>query len=137
MRRQSSPITIDGVEYRITALPATKSRKLFLRLGKIIAPALGMAAASGEKGLKIDDLLRDSLADLDEALVDDLCDAFAQETQIDGVPLIADARRFDEHFSGKIWSMYKWLFECLKWEYEDFLSGFLASSNQGEESKQA
>ena len=120
-RRQSPPFTIDDTEYRITALPATKSRGLNFRLMKIIGPGIALASAQDE--LRIDELLKSALVDLSEDLLTDLCNAFGAVTQIGGLPEIADERGFDDHFSGRIFTMYKWLFECLKWEYSDFLSG--------------
>ena len=85
-----------------------------------------MLAAIG-KGVRMDDLVRSGLKELDEQLLTDLCDAFSASTKIKmgsdpmGLAVLATQQGFDDHFSGKLLNMYKWLYECCMWEWSDFL----------------
>lgn len=132
MARRQSPVFILGSEsYRVTALPATASRRIFTGLTKAAGPVIAKAS-EGDSSQSVAALLGEALQNVDDSFMDELCDTFAAVTQVDNIPKISDRASFDEHFSGRMGDQLKWIAECLKWEYSDFLSGLLASMNASE-----
>jgi len=120
--RQSPEFIIDGDRYRVTNLPATRSRGLHLRIMKAIGKPLAEMIGKGSDA-DLAEAVEALLVKIDEQLLADLCAAFGEVTQINGIPELADEKSFDRFFSGRILVLYKWLYHCLKWEYSDFLDG--------------
>lgn len=107
---------VNGRSYKVTALPARKSRRLLAKLIKAIGPALGSAF----KGtLDIKDAIGHLCANLDPDLLDEVCDTFAEVCVTeDGTSL---SRIFDTHFALRSGDMFLWLKACLTTEYASFL----------------
>lgn len=115
-------VTIDGVEYEITTLDAIKARRIWVRLVKALGPGIEAAAASDapqEAGLK---LLGATLERLPDDLLGEIADVFGESctVSLEGrKPTVASVARF--HFAGRPLHWSKWLLECAKVNFADFL----------------
>lgn len=57
--------------------------------------------------------------------LDYFCDAFAKSTQLQATnTYVGLDTTFDEHFAGKYGAMFRWLWACLKLNYNGFLAEF-------------
>lgn len=108
--RQCVKKEIDGEVYEITQLGAISSSKVFVRLVKILGPAIAAKDFTS---------VFENLRDED---VDYFIKAFAPLTCVPGV---ADdlSRVFDMHFAGRIGTMLQWLVACIDVNFGDFLKG--------------
>jgi hypothetical protein len=126
-------VSVDGVEFEIQPLGAIQGRKLFTKIVKSLGPALSeVAKLAGAKDKKSQDaasalglsLLGGLLERLDPELVSELCEAFAQHCTVrypDGTkPKLP--RVFDDYFAGRYSHLTRWLIECLRVNFADFLS---------------
>lgn len=127
--RPTVVVDIGGDKYEIAALSAVEGRRVYLRLIKLLGPALGKIA-NGDKLPAQDKLLgavTELLAGLDEADLDLFCDSFGNATNLVTDPrkrITLDRATFGEHFCGKYADMTRWLVECVKVnKFLDFLSG--------------
>lgn len=114
---------IDGVEYEVRMLPATRATKLLVKLGKMLGPAFA-AIARGEGGIdrEIDGALFAGavsalFASADPDEVDAILKELAEVTLADGKGL---RPIYDIHFAGKIGRLMKWAAFALQVQYEDF-----------------
>ena len=66
-------------------------------------------------------------------LLDLVCDAFAAVTVVNpgeqNMVDLSKAALFDAHFARRSGTMYKWIKQCLEWEYESFLSELRMGEN--------
>ena len=115
--------TIDGVEYEVRMLSATRATKLLVKLGKMLGPAF-VEIAKGEGGLdrEIDGALFAGavsalFASADPDEVDAILKELAEVTLADGKGL---RPIYDIHFAGKIGRLMKWAAFALQVQYEDF-----------------
>jgi len=115
--------TIDGVEYEVRMLSATRATKLLVKLGKMLGPAFA-EIARGEGGLdrEIDGALFAGavsalFASADPDEVDAILKELAEVTLADGKGL---RPIYDIHFAGKIGRLMRWAAFALQVQYEDF-----------------
>lgn len=104
---------IEGCSYEITQLGAIKGSAVFVRVLKMLGPAL----ATGNVG--------SLLGALDEADVKYLVDAFAPLTNVPGQGQLD--KIFDLHFAGRYKALVQWLLACLQVNYGEFLQGKVGS----------
>ena len=103
---------IGGHEYKVTALPARRSRRLLTKLAKSLGPGF----ASGDMAVVCENL--------DENLFDEVCDMFASVTTVDETESLGRGEYFDLHFAQRYGDLFLWLKFCLESEYGGFLDVF-------------
>ena len=124
---ESSTRKIGDTAYRVTQLQAVKGRKLLVKLLKALGPAAEAItdAQSGNVGA----LLAKLTENLDETLVDELCDVFAASTEYELASGkwvgLGEAGIFGLHFAGKYGEMAKWLAFAVEVNYGSFLGDLL------------
>jgi hypothetical protein len=143
---EQKEVSIDGDVYRISQLPYRKGQKLMVRLFKALGPAISSAAGSG---LEETDPKQDlgeadvNLANTLSAGVQRLADSLNEEDfdfVVDTLSSHTELKRGENqwvnlkdvmeiHFSGRHFHSMKWMFECLKFNYSDFLDGRGAFEN--------
>lgn len=129
--RETRTFEIGDCKYKVTGLGAKKALKVLHILSKVSAPVVGGAGVDSDIG----EALGKALDRLTEDDLDTVIETMAKETMVvdrpdsGGVALnLSDI--FDDHFAGKrLGDMLKWLVECLKLNFSDFLGG-LASQYQ-------
>ena len=125
---------IDGVEYEVRMLSATRGTKLLVKLGRMLGPAFA-ELARGEGGIdrEIDGALFAGtvsalFASADPDEVDAILKELAEVTLADGKGL---RPIYDIHFALKIGRLMKWAAFALQVQYEDFfgaLAGVLSEA---------
>jgi hypothetical protein len=128
--RKYEIVQIDGVEFEVQPLGAIQGRRLFTKIVRSLGPALTEVAKLADPKAKKDaaalglSVLGGLLERLDPALVDELCEAFAAHCTVrypDGAkPKLP--RVFDDYFAGRYNHLTRWLIECLRLNFADFLS---------------
>lgn len=139
--------TIDGVNYTISQISATRSVKLLARLGRVLGPALGQIAGlvegiDPEKSVadqEIDlnaagDVVRALFATLDDAEIDGLLRelfsnvvAFGDAKDLGFVGAFdGNLRNIDAHFSGRVDSLFRVAFASLEVNYGSFFGALAA-----------
>ena len=113
---------VEGCEYTLNQFGAKVGQRWLLRLTKAVAPALvrGASASDTQALAAVLELASESLP---EAMLDELCAAFAERCQVrfsDGSvrPLSAV---YDDHFAGNYVALAKWLRGCLEANYGGFM----------------
>jgi hypothetical protein len=133
MAREETEKEIDGIKYTFCQLGAIKAHRLLLKLGKIVGPAIGAMANTGDgvKGLlgadiDLEDVLDSLFERADEATIDSILVTLGSqihyaktEDQKGGVLNTIDL--IDLHFTGRLPSMYKVMIAALGAQYGDFL----------------
>lgn len=118
---QPHKTTIGEFGYVMHMLPPMRSHRLFLKVIKMVGPALGpvfdtfFSATKSKGGLDqevpAEFFSRAAAAlfgDLDEKVVEAVIEAFKEVTVVDGRGKL-DGGQFDIHFLGKLDEMYCWL----------------------------
>jgi len=115
--------TIGEHEYTMHMLPPMQSHKLFLRVIKMVGPALGpvfdtffSAAKTGGKDALEQEVPTEFFTkaaaalfgELDEKVLDDVIRALKEVTIVEGSGKL-DRGQFDAHFLGRLEEMYQWL----------------------------
>ena len=135
---------IDGFDYTFYQLGALKSHSLLLKIGKIVGPAFGaMANSQGEdeKGLsslldsKIDlqKVIEELMERADEKVIESIITTLGSQIHYtdndDDGGVLNNNTIIDQHFKGRLQSMYKVLYAALEVQYSDFLGegGILAN----------
>lgn len=126
--------TIEGVTFTVTPLRLKKSREVFLRLTKRVAPGLGAlldALASGGGSLmdsdagKIGGALEALVGPLSDEDLDWISDAFGETTTFstDGekTPYLTAANR-ESLFQGRLVLFFRWIAYCIEVNYADFFA---------------
>ncbi len=116
-------VEIDGIKFTIPTLDAKAGRKLVVKLMAALAPALEGAADKDKEALGLA-LLGGALKSLSPELLDEFCDAFGKQSNVEVEPgkwpLVSEV--FGTVFAGRYALMFLWLFECCKVNFADFLS---------------
>jgi hypothetical protein len=123
--QEKKVVQIDGDEYELTQLGAIEGRRLLTRILKFAGPAIqSLAASETLSEISFAAALAKAVEQLDEDTVDMLCEKFAAKTclKIDNRWPPLDKTLFDQHFAGHYMKMMKWLGECMKLNFADFLS---------------
>jgi hypothetical protein len=115
-------ITINGTEYQIARFPATKGYELRMRIGKAIAPALGVASMAKDKAgtaTDTDGLIDETIAKAIESLCRtwDVPEAMSLVKDLMGVVIIGANRAsdvFDVHFAGRLGDVDRLCLEVVK-----------------------
>lgn len=125
-------VTLDGVAFEITALPGTRGYALWLRLLKTIGPGLeGVGSADGAEAAMLK-AMGGALSALSLEDAEHVRSEFAQFSCVESpagsgkMPRVADV--FDMFFAGKPKLVGKWMFECLKLNFADFLDASFTSA---------
>lgn len=109
---------IDGDVYKVSALPARRSRRLLIQLISKFGPALEPAFKDNADAR---DVIGSVCTQLDPDTFDLVCDTFAAVTVVNDQVLLDQGPRFDLHFAQRFGTMLKWLKFCLETEYASFL----------------
>jgi tail assembly chaperone len=118
----STTVQIDGHSYTITALDAVTARRIWTRLFK--AFGAGAESLRGADEASILQFLSKFVQALPEDLVDEMADTYARNCTVKadrGNPKVSDVYMF--HFARKPAHHIRWLVECTKWNFADFLDG--------------
>jgi hypothetical protein len=126
-------VEIDGVRFGIPTLDAIKGRALVVRLMGLLAPALAQASSKPkeEQGAAV---LSAMLSGMTPELFELFCKEFASQSWVmlpDGKrPVLQDV--FGHVFARRYMLMFRWLLECCKHNFADFLAvGSLTSALSG------
>lgn len=145
MARERHSTIIDGDLYEMTLFGATQGYRLFHKLFQMFGPSFGrLMDALGDKQ-DIQDVnlsseaavaaLESLTTTVKQADLDLIVDALKKCTHVgvDGtektVPL---GGVFELHFSGRVWSMFKWLAWGLQVQYGSFADAFANTKPPGE-----
>lgn len=115
-------VTIDGVKFQIGMLDAVTGSRLAVRLQNTLGTALrGVRDADGGAVIQ---LAGGVLEHVTPELLSELVDTFGAqcrvETEPGKMPVVKDV--FAQFFAGRYLLMYRWLYECLRVNFADFLS---------------
>ena len=117
-------VTIDEETYEIQMLDAVQGFRVYTKLLGVIGGMLGQAGtmqgSPQELGLK---LMGSALQNLTPELAEELRSVFAKSCAVvigDKKPQVKDV--FLTHFRGRYFHMSKWLLECVKVNFSDFLA---------------
>lgn len=114
-------VTIDGVEFEIAVLGATQASSLLAKILSALGPAL-----DGVKGGNFETaFFAAALRALTPELVSELCRTFGSVCRVTlpGGQRMRISDVFDTFFAGRMGLLRKWLTECLRVNYSDFLDG--------------
>jgi hypothetical protein len=136
MAVKSDTRTIGEHTYRVTQLTALKSRALFVRLVKLLGPAVVTVIGSGVNVNRAQ--LGGLLSELFTRLSDDelayFCNVLGACTEVlgpGGAVVIDSPAMIDVHFAGRLLDMFKWLRFALEVQFSDFLSAAKATLAAG------
>lgn len=121
--------TIGRYEYRVTQLGFKRGNATWIRLLKVLGPALGRLLEGGRSlgSLAIADSLGSLAANLTEDDLNYFCEVFGESTVVnvsaDKQPILIPKLQ-ETHFAGQYGEMLKWLAFCVEVNYSDFLSAF-------------
>ncbi len=123
---ETKTFSVDGDEYEITSLGAKQGRKIWLRLMHAFAPALkelGGDAKLNEKTLL--SAIAAAVENLDDETTEALYEAFGESCTV-LIPSTGNRPKltgvvFDQHFARRYFSMSKWLWECVSYNFASFL----------------
>jgi hypothetical protein len=113
--REEKTKKIGDHEYLVRQLPAMKAQRLFVRLSKLVGPALAELTSGGKEGLKPAAMA--ILTQLNEADVEDITKQMIEMSEVDNKPM---KLTFDVHFRGKHADLWQWLLFALEVQFEDF-----------------
>lgn len=127
---QPAKQTIGAFTYTCMPLTAVPGRRAFVRLAKVLGPALGAAAmaAEGDEGGMVA-AFAGLVQHLSEDDVDYFCDLFGASCTVrigKEDPLVKDI--FETHFMGRYLDMFKWLAFCVMTNFGDFFAGLRAKA---------
>ena len=121
--------TIDGVQFRVTQLGFSASRKALLRLSKSIGPALAevLEAAESTKDVALAPALGRLVESVNEEDLDFFSQVFGESTSYseDGErwPLLRKENQ-EILFTGRMLTFFKWLGFCIEVNYADFFDAY-------------
>lgn len=107
--RKTEERVIGDDTLEVTQLGAIKGRAVFVRVLKVIGPALTGKDMAG------------IFAGLNEEDVTYLCDAFAPMTLVKGKGQLD--KIFDVYFAGRFLEMFQWLAFCIELNFASFFKG--------------
>ncbi len=113
--REEKTKQIGASTYMVRQLPATQAQRLFVRLSKLVGPAIAELTGNGKAGIKTAAV--HVFAQLNESDVEDITKQMAKMSEADGKPLHLI---FDHHFTGKHAELWQWLLFSLEVQYQDF-----------------
>jgi hypothetical protein len=122
-------VTLDGVTFELTTLPGTKAYALWLRILKALGP--GLDAVSEKDGeAAVLKALAGALRSLSLEDAEAIRESFAAYSKVETAPgqMPSVASVFDFQFAGKPKLVGKWLFECIKLNFADFLDESFANA---------
>jgi hypothetical protein len=140
MPRKVETFELDGEHYRVTQLGALEGRRLLVKVSKTLGPMLSRLKLEKKPGktlvesaleAEVFPALGGFLQELDEGLFDELCQKFAELTEVrvrdrgqENWPTLGShgGAVFDEHFAGRYGLMVRWFGKCLAINGGDFLS---------------
>lgn len=135
------------VTFQIRQLPPITALRLSAKLFPVFASLIGGVKVVNGKavGNSALDLVALSTK-IDAAFLDELRETFGPYSSVLEVhpkhgelwPDLKDVAVYNRTFGGRVKLSFLWLIECVKFNYADFLSGFLAAKSEaGEEKKEA
>lgn len=117
---------IGSYSYKVTALNALDGRKAFVRLVKLVGPAISAFGAGNSN----DDLLKGLstfASNLDEADFEFFCNKFSPVTDVSGGELGEQPRTLEKvfmtHFSANYFEMCEWLAFAFEVNFSSFFAG--------------
>jgi transcriptional regulator NrdR family protein len=127
---EEKEIIIDGQTFRIQQLPARKGVKIFLTVSKILASCAG--------SLNKENIMKSNVESLASHIFDNLDDEKTSEmvcNMVSSSIVFPLNLNFDLYFAGKYDSLFKIVFEILKFNYGN-LFDFLKKKVPGDLSKE-
>lgn len=141
---ESQKKTIGDATYVVSPLTTKAALRVLARVLRIAAPAFGdvasmrdaARAATGSLG----QLFAGLAGDLDEAVLIEVCDAFAEVTKVDlsgakALPL-RDGQ-WDEHFRGRLFDLFEWVAFAAKVTYGPLYARLQAAAPEPDEAPAA
>jgi hypothetical protein len=122
--------TIDELEFEVSQLPVKDARAMLVRLTRVIGPALTEFAKDGATSLG--DIDHTTVAGafgklattLTEEDLEYLCAKFGTVSKVRvGNLMLPVDKAGDTVFSGRLTTMFKWLWFAVEVNYSDFLGG--------------
>lgn len=129
--RETQETTIDGVSFRVAQLGFKKARKVFMRVSKVLGPALATLGAESQAGEEISNeailgAISGTLATVSDEDLDWLADTFGETTWFsrdrEKWPLLKEANREMLFGGGNLLLFFRWIKFCLEVNFSDFLS---------------
>ena len=111
--------------YTVTPLSAIPGRRVFVRLAKVLGPAVAKGASvKGDDSQATIEAFAGLMGALSEDDIDFFCDTFAASTTVRLNGKEPDlAGIFDLHFAGNYLEMFRWLAFCVEVNFGDFFAG--------------
>lgn len=136
MARKSEKFVVDDEHYECTQLPATKGLEVYHSLLGVVMPALRELVknapefATGDNQTAAFVLIASTVEKVPWPLLRDTAATFAEtcthkrgELWVRLSPAV-----FDEHFAGRMPHLMRWLFACMRINFQDFLGGLVGSN---------
>lgn len=125
--REEKTKQIGSHSYLVRQLPATQAQRLFVRLSKLVGPALAEVTNGGAAGLK--GAAMQLFSQLNEQDVEDITKQMAKMSEVDGRQLSAC---FDVHFTGLHSELWQWLMFALEVQFQDFFDVVIGALSAGQ-----
>jgi hypothetical protein len=137
MARVAQVVQVDDTSYEITPLPTDEGLALYEELVNVAQKAFaGDAPASGGAEELVAALIFKSLSALPTGTMQRLSRVFAKTCRIGasagGAQLWVEmsGEMYDDHFAGRYLHWTSWVLACLKVNFADFLSRWIAGAKQ-------
>ena len=139
--QKSETETIDGLEVKVTQLPALRAFNLLARLGKMLAPLIkaGSKMSLDDDVSKLAPVIGEALSQLDDQGASDLAIQILASTSViqDGkIKPLNQPELIDSVFTGRMQTMLKTLAFTLKVNFADFFDQASASEATGAKESQ-
>lgn len=122
--------TIDDLEFEVSQLPVKDARAVLVRLTRVLGPALAAFAKDGAKNLgdidhmTVANALSQLATTVGEEDLEYLCEKFGKVSKVKvGNLMVSVDKAGDTVFSGRLTTMFKWIWFCIEVGYSDFLGG--------------
>jgi len=126
--RKTETVTVGSNTFQITQLGALQGRKVFLRLVKVLGPALSAAQAAASPEAALGALLGQAGA-VSEEDFEYLCDVFSEHTELVAAGKSQRLKEiFDVVFIADYKGMLEWLGASVKVNFASFFDGLAATS---------
>src|SRR5258706_5890320 len=120
-------VVIDDLEFEVGQLPVKDARAVLVRLTRVLGPALTKFAGQDLGSVDVAAALGHLMSALSEEDLEYVCGKFGGVSKVRVGPHMVSVQGAGETgFQGKLWTMFKWLWACIDWNFSDFLAGLQA-----------
>ncbi len=122
-------VVIDDLEFEVGMLNVKDARAVLVRLTRVLGPTLTKLAGQDLGSVDVAVTLGHLMTALSEDDLDFVCDKFGTVCKVRVGPNLVSVKGAGEAvFQGKLMTMFRWLWECIQWNFADFLGALQATA---------